>query len=39
LTPSKGVNVYRGELTHQQVAEAHQLDWRPLAELAPGLAG
>jgi alanine dehydrogenase len=36
---AKGVNVYRGELTHQQVAEAHQLDWRPLAELAPGLAG
>jgi alanine dehydrogenase len=35
---AKGVNVYRGELTHQQVAEAHQLDWQPLAELAPGLA-
>jgi alanine dehydrogenase len=33
----KGVNVYHGELAHQQVAEAHGLDWRPLAELAPGL--
>jgi len=32
----KGVNVYHGELAHQQVAEAHGLDWRPLAELAPG---
>jgi alanine dehydrogenase len=31
-----GVNVYHGELAHQQVAEAHGLDWRPLAELAPG---
>jgi alanine dehydrogenase len=30
-----GVNVYHGELAHQQVAEAHGLDWRPLAELAP----
>src|SRR6266545_1502452 len=35
---AKGVNVYRGELTHQQVAEAHGLDWRPLAELALGRA-
>jgi alanine dehydrogenase len=33
---AKGVNVYRGELTYQQVAEAHELDWRPLAEAAPG---
>jgi alanine dehydrogenase len=33
---AKGVNVYHGELAHQQVAEAHGLDWRPLAELAPG---
>jgi alanine dehydrogenase len=32
----KGVNVYHGELAHEQVAEAHGLDWRPLAELAPG---
>jgi alanine dehydrogenase len=32
----KGVNVYHGELAHQQVAEAHGLEWRPLAELAPG---
>jgi alanine dehydrogenase len=30
-----GVNVYHGELAHRQVAEAHGLDWRPLAELAP----
>jgi alanine dehydrogenase len=33
---AKGVNVYHGELAHEQVAEAHGLDWRPLAELAPG---
>jgi alanine dehydrogenase len=34
---AKGVNVYHGELAHEQVAEAHGLDWRPLDELAPGL--
>jgi alanine dehydrogenase len=34
---AKGVNVYHGELAHQQVAQAHGLDWRPLGELAPGL--
>jgi alanine dehydrogenase len=31
---AKGVNVYQGELTSQPVAEAHQLDWRPL-EVSP----
>src|SRR6266498_836503 len=35
---AKGVNVYQGELTSQPVAEAHQLDWRPL-ELALGSNG
>jgi alanine dehydrogenase len=35
---AKGVNVYQGELTSQPVAEAHQLDWRPL-ELAVAGAG
>jgi alanine dehydrogenase len=34
---AKGVNVYHGELAHEQVAEAHGLDWRPLGELAPGM--
>jgi len=27
---ARGVNVYRGELTSQPVAEAHALDWRPM---------
>jgi alanine dehydrogenase len=27
---AKGVNVWRGELVYEQVAEAHDLDWRPL---------
>jgi len=27
---ARGVNVYRGELTSQPVAEAHDLDWRPM---------
>jgi alanine dehydrogenase len=35
---AKGINVYRGELTYQQVAEAHGLDWRPLPEVVPALA-
>ena len=35
---AKGINVYRGELTYQQVAEAHDLDWRPLTEVVPALA-
>jgi alanine dehydrogenase len=35
---AKGINVYRGELTYQQVAEAHGLDWRPLPEVIPALA-
>jgi alanine dehydrogenase len=35
---AKGINVYRGELTYQQVAEAHALDWRPLTEVIPALA-
>jgi alanine dehydrogenase len=35
---AKGINVYRGELTYQQVAEAHGLDWRPLAEVLPAMA-
>ena len=35
---AKGVNVYRGELTYQQVAEAHALDWRPLTDVIPALA-
>jgi alanine dehydrogenase len=35
---AKGINVYRGELTYQQVAEAHGLDWRPLPEVVPTLA-
>jgi alanine dehydrogenase len=34
---ARGINVYHGELAHEQVAAAHGLDWRPLAELAPGL--
>ena len=34
----KNINVYRGELTYQQVAEAHGLDWRPLPEVIPALA-
>jgi len=29
---AKGVNVWRGELTSEPVAAAHQLDWRPLEE-------
>ncbi len=32
-----GVNVYGGELVYGQVAAAHRLDWRPLAELVAGL--
>jgi alanine dehydrogenase len=36
---ARGINVYRGELTYQQVAEAHGLDWRPLPEVIPALAG
>jgi alanine dehydrogenase len=36
---AKGINVYRGELTYEQVAEAHALGWRPLGEVIPGLAG
>jgi alanine dehydrogenase len=36
---AKGVNTYRGELTYRQVAEAHELDWRPLAETVAGVAG
>jgi alanine dehydrogenase len=35
---AKGVNVYQGDLTSQPVAEAHQLDWRPL-EAATGSRG
>jgi len=35
---ARGINVYRGELTYQQVAEAHGLDWRPLPEVIPALA-
>jgi alanine dehydrogenase len=35
---AKGINVYRGELTYEQVAEAHALDWRPLGEVIPALA-
>ena len=34
---ARGINVYHGELAYEQVAAAHGLDWRPLAELAPGL--
>jgi alanine dehydrogenase len=30
-----GVNVYQGTLVSEPVAEAHQLPWRPLEELAP----
>jgi alanine dehydrogenase len=33
---AKGVNVYQGELTSQPVAEAHQLDWRPLQPAGNG---
>jgi alanine dehydrogenase len=36
---AKGVNTYRGELTYRQVAEAHELDWRPLAETVASVAG
>jgi alanine dehydrogenase len=32
-----GVNVYRGVLVSQPVAEAHQLPWQPLEELVPDL--
>jgi alanine dehydrogenase len=35
---AKGINVYRGELTYEQVAEAHGIDWRPLSEVIPALA-
>jgi alanine dehydrogenase len=30
---AKGVNVYNGELTYEPVAEAHQLDWRPVEQV------
>jgi alanine dehydrogenase len=30
---AKGVNIYRGALTSQPVAEAHGLDWTPLEDL------
>jgi alanine dehydrogenase len=30
---AKGVNVWRGELTSEPVAAAHEMDWRPLEEL------
>jgi alanine dehydrogenase len=29
---AKGVNVYRGELVYEPVAEAHGLDWSPLGD-------
>ncbi|HWD45047.1 MAG TPA: alanine dehydrogenase, partial [Actinomycetota bacterium] len=35
---AKGINVYRGELTYQPVAEAHDLDWHPLTKVVPALA-
>jgi alanine dehydrogenase len=35
---AKGVNVWRGELVYEQVAEAHELDWRPLAAILDGAA-
>jgi alanine dehydrogenase len=31
---AKGVNVYQGELTSEPVAQAHELDWRPLDRVA-----
>ena len=34
---AKGVNVYQGELCYQPVAEAHGMEWRPLADLLPDL--
>jgi len=36
---AKGVNVWRGELTSEPVAAAHQLDWRPLEEVMGGGGG
>ncbi|HEX6678910.1 MAG TPA: alanine dehydrogenase [Actinomycetes bacterium] len=33
---AKGVNVWRGELVYEQVAAAHQLDWRPLEKVMGG---
>src|SRR4029453_3857076 len=33
---AKGVNIWRGELVYEQVAEAHDLDWRPLAAAMGG---
>ncbi len=35
-TLATGVNVYRGVLVSQPVAEAHRLEWRPLDELVSG---
>ena len=35
---AEGINVYRSELTYEQVAEAHALAWRPLPEVIPDLA-
>jgi alanine dehydrogenase len=36
---AKGVNVYRGTLANQPVADAHELDATPLSELLPGADG
>src|SRR6266542_3698610 len=33
---AKGVNVWRGELVYEQVAMAHELDWRPLEAVTGG---
>jgi alanine dehydrogenase len=33
---AKGVNVWRGELVYEQVAEAHGFDWRPLEAVMDG---
>lgn len=33
---ARGVNLYRGDVTHRRVAEAHGIAYRPLAELLEG---
>jgi alanine dehydrogenase len=35
---ARGVNVLGGKLTYEAVAQAHDLDYTPLADLAPGAA-
>ena len=32
---ARGVNTYDGHVTHEAVADAHDLDYAPLSELLP----